>query len=836
MISFNCPECDASLKVPDDKAGAKARCKSCGEIVRIPEESENYQPAPAPVKSAKRAPAKEETPKPVKRRSAPPPRKRGGPNMMIVGGVLAGGLAVAAIAVIAVVVMNGSSSKPTQQQPPPEIAGGGGGGGGAASRFRFGAPTAAAPTTKAVAQTTGGTSDPGETFSGPRDLGARVRDQSLAFVTLIFTIEKNGFGQATGTLVDQKNGLVLTNNHVAEGAEQIFILFPFRDANGRTVDSKDAYLEKVKAGSIGVLHARSLRRDPKRDLALLKLENPPPEQYKAVALSDKEPASGETVHSIGNAAVSNGLWRYLTGRVGGVYHVNRGKGNIDCMMIETDTKTTHGDSGGPLLNDRAQLVGITQGAQSLVGDNVSVSLFIDLSEIRQFITETCANYHIDFQPGTDSLPPPATASMATLLARLDDKDANKRASAAQQLSVYGSEAKTAVPKLLKLLKEDSDDAVVSSCLDTLEKIGAPEKSAVSSLTESLRHPKKEVRRYATNALGRLGKEARRAEQALTEKAQKDTDNVVRENAVRALGQIAPDDKPTLVRALTTLVDDPDLGVRVAAAEALASLRPLDAGDLPTFTGMLKPDKDPQVRGCAAAAVGKMGPAAASAGPALLEACGGADAALRGKLIEALTQIGYQDPKAVPMLVQALGDQDKDLKKKACAMLAKLGPEGKAAVEPLAGLLSDNDHDLAKSAAMALAKMGRAAKPAVNGLADLLKPDADSQLCSEALVALEAIGPGAKDAIPQLLELLNRRDLHAKLARVFAKIGAASVKDLAGELDSEYPDKRIGAAKALGELGATARPVVRKLGQHRRDDLIPQVRDACAEALAKINTK
>jgi HEAT repeat protein len=76
------------------------------------------------------------------------------------------------------------------------------------------------------------------------------------------------------------------------------------------------------------------------------------------------------------------------------------------------------------------------------------------------------------------------------------------------------------------------------------------------------------------------------------------------------------------------------------------------------------------------ALGKLGDPQAV--PALIQALGDSDSAVRAAAAEALGAIG--DPQAVPALIQALGDSDCDVRRAAAEALGKLGDP--QAVPPL----------------------------------------------------------------------------------------------------------------------------------------------------------
>ena len=57
---------------------------------------------------------------------------------------------------------------------------------------------------------------------------------------------------------------------------------------------------------------------------------------------------------------------------------------FDCMILETDAPTNAGDSGGPVLNDRGELVGVVS---HYADRQRQVSGNIDLEEVRNFVAQ-----------------------------------------------------------------------------------------------------------------------------------------------------------------------------------------------------------------------------------------------------------------------------------------------------------------------------------------------------------------------------------------------------------------------------------------------------------------
>ncbi|MDI9370521.1 MAG: DegQ family serine endoprotease [Synergistota bacterium] len=167
-------------------------------------------------------------------------------------------------------------------------------------------------------------------------------------------------GRGSGFIVS-KDGHIITNNHVVDGADKITATF----ADGRTFEAK------------------VLGKDPTFDLAVLKIEgNDLP--FLELADSDKTEV-GEWVVAIGNPF---GLEHTVT--VGVISAKNRSihAGNVNFDgFLQTDAAINPGNSGGPLLNLRGEVVGINtaivpyaQGIGFAIPVNMAKQVMNDLIE------------------------------------------------------------------------------------------------------------------------------------------------------------------------------------------------------------------------------------------------------------------------------------------------------------------------------------------------------------------------------------------------------------------------------------------------------------------------
>lgn len=135
----------------------------------------------------------------------------------------------------------------------------------------------------------------------------------------------------SGFAID-KEGLIVTNNHVVENADEIIVKLP--DGN------------EFSAEVVGT--------DPLTDLALLRI-NPDNETLHPLNLGDSEKASvGDWVVAVGNPF---GLESTVTAGIVSAKGRVLGEGPYDNFM-QTDASINPGNSGGPLVNMNGEVVGI----------------------------------------------------------------------------------------------------------------------------------------------------------------------------------------------------------------------------------------------------------------------------------------------------------------------------------------------------------------------------------------------------------------------------------------------------------------------------------------------
>ncbi len=220
--------------------------------------------------------------------------------------------------------------------------------------------------------------------------GAKVYRQAVPSVVWVHSTRDRGLATGSGSLIDRDRRLILTNYHVVEDNPRATVFFPvFRD--GQPIPEKQYYRDRKDR--LGI-RGRVVAVDRQADLALIQIESVPA-GVKAIPLAPASPEPGESVHSIGNAGKSDALWGYVRGTVRQVYR-KKWKAQLEpnkvltfeAKVVETDSATNHGDSGGPLLNDKGELVGVTEGGAV---NAQLISTFVDVSEVKKLLRRVRAD-------------------------------------------------------------------------------------------------------------------------------------------------------------------------------------------------------------------------------------------------------------------------------------------------------------------------------------------------------------------------------------------------------------------------------------------------------------
>jgi serine protease Do len=166
-------------------------------------------------------------------------------------------------------------------------------------------------------------------------------------------------GLGSGFIID-RNGTILTNYHVVDGAQKISVTL----SDGKSYDAK------------------VLGKDEKTDIAVIKIDAG--QDLPAVTLGDSDRLDvGEWVMAIGNPF---GLDHTVTSGIVSAKGRQIGAGPYD-NFIQTDASINPGNSGGPLINLRGEVVGITTAIYSQSGGNIGIGFAIPTNSIKEVLPQ-----------------------------------------------------------------------------------------------------------------------------------------------------------------------------------------------------------------------------------------------------------------------------------------------------------------------------------------------------------------------------------------------------------------------------------------------------------------
>ena len=177
-------------------------------------------------------------------------------------------------------------------------------------------------------------------------------------------------GSGSGFVVDA-DGLILTNNHVIDGARSVSVRF----STGATRE------------------ARVLGTDRGNDLALLKVDLP--DNVPVASLGDSDRVRiGDPAIAIGSPF---GLDQTVTQGI--ISATSRtwapGNGRVRRNLLQTDAPLNPGNSGGPLLNARGEVIGINSMIESPVRGSVGVGFAVPINVAQKLLPQLEAGARLE---------------------------------------------------------------------------------------------------------------------------------------------------------------------------------------------------------------------------------------------------------------------------------------------------------------------------------------------------------------------------------------------------------------------------------------------------------
>ncbi|MDB9865102.1 trypsin-like peptidase domain-containing protein [Candidatus Thioglobus sp.] len=190
----------------------------------------------------------------------------------------------------------------------------------------------------------------------------RIFEDSAPSVVYI----RNPTSVGTGVLISN-DGLVFTNSHVVGNSKKVSVYFMPKNSG--------------KYSDQDFVQGMVVNNNQEADLALIKLVKTPVGRKPLSLANENSIKIGQDVHAIGHPGLA-AEWTYTRGYIGQIlknyeWDYDDGIKRKAKVVIQSQTPIMGGNSGGPLLNDAGQVIGVNSFSNDYYGATYAVSL-IDL--------------------------------------------------------------------------------------------------------------------------------------------------------------------------------------------------------------------------------------------------------------------------------------------------------------------------------------------------------------------------------------------------------------------------------------------------------------------------
>jgi S1-C subfamily serine protease len=159
-------------------------------------------------------------------------------------------------------------------------------------------------------------------------------------------------------------GLIVTNNHVIDGADTVDVTFTDGNTYSAKVLGKDAY----------------------SDLAVIRITDKFSEKLQPLAIGNSTDLRvGDQVVAIGNPfGLSNTMTTGIVSQLGRIIPNEDNTFSIP-NVIQTDAAINPGNSGGPLINMQGEVIGVNSAIQSNTGSFAGIGFAISSSAVQRIV-------------------------------------------------------------------------------------------------------------------------------------------------------------------------------------------------------------------------------------------------------------------------------------------------------------------------------------------------------------------------------------------------------------------------------------------------------------------
>lgn len=196
-------------------------------------------------------------------------------------------------------------------------------------------------------------------------------DTTTVEIDRMFMTQRESEGAGSGAVLDRE-GHIITNYHVIDGAQKISV----------TLASNDVYPAELVGG------------DKEHDIAVLKIHAPADVLYPINLGTSETLRVGQRVYAVGNPFGWDGTM--TTGIVSSLNRnlPSRVEGRQMQSLIQTDAAMNPGNSGGPLLDSNARMIGMCVAIASRTGQNTGIGFGIPIDRIKSIVPELIAHGRI----------------------------------------------------------------------------------------------------------------------------------------------------------------------------------------------------------------------------------------------------------------------------------------------------------------------------------------------------------------------------------------------------------------------------------------------------------
>ncbi len=195
----------------------------------------------------------------------------------------------------------------------------------------------------------------------------------------------------SGVIV-RPDGVIVTNNHVIEGGQEITVALSDRRE----------------------FPAKVLLADPRRDLAVLKIDLPAGERLPVLAMDDSgDNQVGDLVLAIGDPfgvgqTVTNGI-------ISALNRTTDPNGEAGSAYIQTDAAINPGNSGGALIDMDGELIGVNSFILSRSGSSSGVGFAIPAAVVRRVVETAVGGGRVVVRPWLGARTQSVTPELARTL-------------------------------------------------------------------------------------------------------------------------------------------------------------------------------------------------------------------------------------------------------------------------------------------------------------------------------------------------------------------------------------------------------------------------------------